>query len=195
LADAEAGDHLVSLCLALTWCGCLIPLRLGELQTTQRSIARLKDHVQSHGLSAYYANGLCFEGQLSAKRGDIVAAKLLLRAGLKNLHQTQSDTLYTVFLTGLAEVLMIAAHLDESLAAADKALQRTEHSNAFWWMPEALRIKGEVHLLCKSDTNAAEDHFRRSVDLTHRQGALSWNCAPPPALPGSCAIRAVPLTR
>ncbi len=68
-----------------------------------------------------------------------MAAERQLRAGLKNLQQTQSETLYTVFLTGLAEVLMILARLDESLAAADEAVTRTEYSNAFWWMPEALR--------------------------------------------------------
>jgi len=41
-------------------------------------------------------------------------------------------------------------------------------------MPEALRIKGEVLLLCKGDTKAVDDHFRRSLDLAYRQGALSW---------------------
>jgi len=175
LAKAGAGDHPVSLCLALTWCGCIIPLRLGDLQTAERSIARLKDHAQSHGLNAYYANGLCFEGQLSAKRGDVVAAERLLRAGLKNLQQTQSETLYTVFLTGLAEVLAAAGRFGESLDAADEVLRRTERNNAFWWMPEALRIKGEVLLLLdKADTTAAEDHFHRSLELSHRQGALSW---------------------
>ena len=174
LTDAEAGDHPVSLCLALTWCGCIIPLRIGDLQTTQRSIVRLKDHAQSHGLSAYYANGQCFEGQLAAKRGDFAAAEQLLRAGLGNLHRTQSETFYTVFLTGLAEVLMASGQRDESLVAADEALRRTEHSNAFWWMPEALRVKGEVLLLSEGDMKEAEDHSRRSLDLARRQGALSW---------------------
>ena len=174
LAGAEGGDHPVSLCLALTWCGCIIPLRLGELSTATRSIVWLKDHAHNHGLSAYYANGLCFEGQLSAQQGDAVAAERQLRAGLKNLQQTQSETLYTVFLTGLAEVLMILARLDESLAAADEAVERAERSNAFWWMPEALRIKGEVLCLRPGGTTAAEDHFRRSLDLARRQGALSW---------------------
>ncbi|HKN09165.1 MAG TPA: transcriptional regulator, partial [Pseudomonadota bacterium] len=98
----------------------------------------------------------------------------LLRAGLKNLHQTQSETFYTLFLTGLAEILMTSAQLDEALAAADEALRRTEQSNALWWMPEAIRIKGEVLLSCKGNTHPAEDHFRRSLDLAHRQGARSW---------------------
>jgi predicted ATPase/DNA-binding winged helix-turn-helix (wHTH) protein len=174
LADAEAGDHPVSLCLALTWCGCIIPLRLGKLQIAETAIARLKDHAQSHGLSSYYANGLCFEGRLAFKRGDAATAERLLRIGLKNLHQTQSETFYTLFLTGLAEILMTSAQLDEALAAADEALRRTEQSNALWWMPEAIRIKGEVLLSCESDACQAEDHFRRSLDQAHRQGALSW---------------------
>ena len=174
LADAEAGDHPVSLCLALTWCGCIVPLRLGKLQIAETAIARRKDHAQSHGLSSYYANGLCFEGQLALKRGDAATAERLLRAGLKNLHQTQSETFYTLFLTGLAEILMTSAQLDEALAAADEALRRTEQSNALWWMPEAIRIKGEVLLSCKGNTHPAEDHFHRSLDLAHRQGALSW---------------------
>jgi predicted ATPase len=42
-------------------------------------------------------------------------------------------------------------------------------------MPEALRIKGEVLLSSnRADTTFAEGHFRRSVEMAHRQGALSW---------------------
>ncbi|HUB13814.1 MAG TPA: winged helix-turn-helix domain-containing protein [Acetobacteraceae bacterium] len=175
LADAETCDHIISLCNALTWCGCIIPLRLGELQTAQRSVARLVNMTQSHGMRHDYARGLCLEGQLSARRGDVVTAERLLRAGLQHLQQTQHDKIYyTIFLTGLAEVLILSPHLDEGLAAANEALQRSERSNALWWMPEALRIKGESLVLCKGDTKAAEEHFRRSLDLAHRQRALSW---------------------
>jgi predicted ATPase len=69
---------------------------------------------------------------------------------------------------------MTSAQLDEALATADEALKRTEYSNALWWMPEAIRIKGEHLLSCKSDTYQAQDHFRMSLELAHRQGALSW---------------------
>ena len=144
------------------------------LQIAERAIARLKDHAQSHGLSAYFANGICFEGRLAFKRGDSATAERLLRAGLKNLQQTQSQALYTVFLTGLAEVLIRSAHLGEALAVANEALKRTKQSSALWWMPEAMRIKGEVVLSSNSDANQAEHHFHRSLELAHRQGALSW---------------------
>jgi predicted ATPase len=174
LADAEAADHPGSICLALTWCGCLIPLRIGMLQTAEYAIARLKDEAQSHGLNAYYANGVCFEGRLAFKRGHAARAERLLRAGLKNLQQTQSETFYTLFLTGLAEVLIASAQLDEALATAKEALARTERGNALWWMPEAIRIKAEVLLLFEGATKQVEDLFHRCLDLAHRQGALSW---------------------
>jgi len=174
LADAEVGGAPLSLCLALTWCGCVVSLWLGDIETAERSTALLKDQAQKYALGSYYAYSLAFEGQLSARRGDVAGAERLLRAGLDGLRQAQSEGHYTVFLTGLAEVLAAASRLGESLSVADEALWRTEHSNAFWWMPEALRIKGEVLLSCKGDTIAAEDHFRRSLELAHRQRALSW---------------------
>jgi predicted ATPase len=175
LADAEAADHTVSLCYALIWCGCPISLRLGDLETAGRSIDRLKSLAEEHAFSSYYACGLGFEGQLSAKHGDLAAAERLLRASLGGLRQAQYEVLFTPFLSGLAEVLAAAGDLDDSLAVADKALQRTDRNDAFWWMPEALRIKGDVTLLShKADPTVAEDHFRRSLDLAHRQGALSW---------------------
>ena len=174
LADAEAGDHVLSVCLALTWCGCVIPLRLGDLQTAEDAIARLKDRASRHGLSAYHANGMCFEGQLAAARGDAVAAVRLLRTGLANLQQTQSETLYTAFLSGLAEMLSILGRA-EARIAAEEAVWRAERADAQWWLPEALRIKGEALLrLAQPGPTQAEADFRRSRDLAARSGALSW---------------------
>jgi hypothetical protein len=42
--------------------------------------------------------------------------------------------------------------LDDSLAAADEALRRTERSDGFRWMLEALRVKGEALLLSDQRT-------------------------------------------
>ncbi len=175
LADEQAARHPVTLSVALLWCGCLISLVHGDMESAEGSIARLKDHAQKHGLNSYYACGLGFEGRLSAMRGDLMTGEQLLRACIAGLRESNYPLLYTPFVSVLADVLAAAGRLDDSLAAADEAVQRAERSNAFWWMPEALRIKGDVMLLLdKADTTAAEDHFRRSLDLAHRQGALSW---------------------
>ena len=175
LAETQRGDHPVSLCLALTWCGCQLPLWLGDLETADRSIAQLKDHAEKYSLSGYYAYGSGFEGQLFAKRGNLVLAERLLRSCLESLRQGRSETLYTAFLTDLAEVLAKAGRPGESLVAAAEALQRTERHDAFWWMPEALRINGEILMQSNpSDLASIEDCFTRSLARAHQQGALSW---------------------
>jgi predicted ATPase/DNA-binding winged helix-turn-helix (wHTH) protein len=175
LVETQRRDHPLSLCLALTWCGCQIPLWLGNLETASRSIAQLKDYAEKYGLSGYYAYGSGFEGQLYAKRGNLPLAERLLRSCLESLRQGRSETLYTTFLTDLAEVLAKAGRLGESLAPATEALQRTERHDAFWWMPEALRIKGEILMQSNlSDPKSIEDCFTRSLACARRQGALSW---------------------
>ena len=175
LVETQRRDHPLSLCLALTWCGCQIPLWLGDLETASRSIAQLKEHAEKYGLSGYYAYGSGFEGQLFAKQGNLALAERLLRSCLDSLRQGRSETLYTAFLTDLAEVLAKAVRFDESLAAAAEALQRTERNDAFWWMPEALRVKGEILMQSNpSDLKLIEDCFTRSIARARRQGALSW---------------------
>jgi len=175
LAETQRRDHPLSLCLALTWCGCQIPLWLGDLETAGRSIAQLKDHAEQYSFSGYYAYASGFEGQLVAKRGDLALAERQLRSCLESLRQGRSETLYTAFLTDLAEVLAKAGRVDESLLAAAEALQRTERHDAFWWMPEALRVKGEILAQSKpSDLESIEDCFIRSLACARRQGALSW---------------------
>jgi len=173
LADAETVGHPMSLCFALVWCGCTVSIGRGDLDTAENSIAWLKDLAEKQGLGGYYASGLGFEGQLAARRGDFAAGERLLRASLDGLRQTRYEVHYGPFLASLAEVLAAAGHLDESLAAVDEALARAVRSDAFWWMPELLRVKGEV-LLSLADRSAAAGHFHRSLDLAHRQGALSW---------------------
>jgi predicted ATPase/DNA-binding winged helix-turn-helix (wHTH) protein len=121
LAETQRGDHPVSLCLALTWCGCQLPLWLGDLETAGRSIAQLKDHAEKYSLSGYHAYGSGFEGQLYAKRGNLALAERLLRSCLESLRRGRSETLYTAFLTDLAEVLAKTGRFNESLVAAAEA--------------------------------------------------------------------------
>jgi predicted ATPase/DNA-binding winged helix-turn-helix (wHTH) protein len=174
LVETQRHDHPLSLCLALTWCGCQIPLWLGDLETADRSIAQLKAHAEKYSLSGYYAYGNGFEGQLVGKRGNLAGAERLLRSCLESLRQGRSESLYTAFLTDLAEVLAKAGRPGESLIAAAEALQRTERNDAFWWMPEALRIKGEILLQSNlTDLESIEDCFARSLACARRQGALS----------------------
>jgi len=142
-----------------------------KLPTARCSVERSRRKVQLERL-------LClrhgFEGQLYAKRGKLALAERLLRFCLESLRRGRSETLYTAFLTDLAEVLAKAGRFGESLGAASEALQRAERNDAFWWMPEALRINGESLMQSNpSDLESIEDCFT-PLDCARRHGALSW---------------------
>jgi predicted ATPase len=175
VAHAEAHCNPVSLCFALVWCGCSNALMLGDLESAERSIALLKDQAAKHGFASYHAYGLGFDGQLSAKKGDLAGAEQLLRSCLIGLRRTQYEIPHALFLSALADILAAAGRFDESTVMADKALQRIQCNDVFLWMPEALRIKGEILFSSnRADARLAEEHFRRSLDIANRQGALFW---------------------
>jgi predicted ATPase len=168
-------EHPVSLCMALTWGGSIIALRTGDLTLAERYTMMLVEHAEKHSVSLYHAYGLGARGWLSAKRGDLQTGVQLLRAALAGIRETRSYVFYMKFLVNLAEFLGPAGEVNQGLAAIDEAIQRAERNEELWCMPEVLRIKGELLLLsAKADTNTADDHFRRSLDLARRQGALAW---------------------
>jgi tetratricopeptide (TPR) repeat protein len=172
LADTADGDHPVSLSFALTW--SLVTLSYGQLETAESWITWLKDHAGKHAMSSYYACALGFDGMLHTQRGNFGAGEQLLRDCLSGLRQAQYEVLYNRFLMGLAEALLAANRIDESLAAIDEALDIVDIP--LWALrPEALRIKGEIlQLSNRAAPKIVEDHFLRSLDLAHRQGALFW---------------------
>jgi non-specific serine/threonine protein kinase len=60
------------------------------------------------------------------------------------------------------------------LVEIEEALRRVEQTEYLWYMPEVLRIKGE--LLAKhdaADPATVEDHFLQSLDWDRRQQALT----------------------
>jgi predicted ATPase len=147
----------------------------GDLTGAERLISQLKDHAERHGLSSCYACGLGYEGLLAAQNGDFWTAIRLIRSCLGGLRQARNELLHSLFLAALAEILTDAGRSDESHAAIDEVLSRAEKNGALWSKPAALRIKGEALMLTeRGDGSAAEDHFRRSINLAQQQGALFW---------------------
>ena len=113
---------------------------------------------------------------LYAKGGDPDTAVELLRVSLDGMRKGRYYIFYTMFLCDLAEALGAAWSFDESFTAVDEALERAISNEELWFLPEALRIKGELDLLTGGPRSAAvaEDYFIQSLALARRQGALSW---------------------
>jgi predicted ATPase/TolB-like protein len=174
LDEAQMLGHPLSLCLT-TWTRTLVSVWNGDLAAAEQSTANLIEHTKKHSLYNYHAYGLGFRGELFAVRGNVGTGVELLRSSLDGLRKARHQVFYSVFVGKLAKVLAAGGNLDESFAMLDEAVRDVERSGESWYLPELLRIRGELLLsLREPNTAGAEDHFSRSLALARRQGALSW---------------------
>jgi predicted ATPase len=107
------------------------------------------------------------------RRGDAVAGVPLLRAALEGLRRARFEVPCSEFLSSLATALAASGNVTEGLATIDAVPGRVESIGESWFAPEALRLKGLL-LLMRNESVDAENHFLRSLELAHRQGARSW---------------------
>ena len=177
LVDAEAVDHILSVCYALGEAVCPIALMTGDLAAAERSVAMLNDMVTKHGVTVYKSLGPHLEGELLIRRGEFAAGSIVLRAALGRLPTAGGvKRRNSWFLGVLAEGLAGAEQLTEALATIDEALAQADRSGQHWCITELYRVKGELLLQEAGDQSipAAEDCLQRALGIAQEQGALFW---------------------
>jgi predicted ATPase len=175
IEDARAANHVTSLCHALALAACPIALLVGDFAGAEHYAGMLFEHSTRHALAIWHDFGLCHQGALAVKRGDLNTGLRLLRAGFDDLGEAITAYHFIPFMSEMAEALGRPGQID-GLAAIDEAIERCERTEVHWVMSELLRIEGELLLLQGAAGAAAmaEDHFRQALDWARRQGALSW---------------------
>jgi predicted ATPase len=174
--EAQATEHMLSLCNALVQAACPVALLVGDLAAAEGWIAMLLEQSARHGLDLWHLRGRGFRGMLLNKAGDTALGLQLLDGALKELRETKYAGHYVAFLGALAEALDQAGQVERGLAAIEEALARSERTQARWCTAELLRIKGDL-VLQQGGANCAavaEDLFLKALDGARRQGALSW---------------------
>ena len=173
--EAKASDQALSVCTALAHAACPIALYVGDLAEAERLISMLMEYSAKHPLSLWDPLGRCLKGALLLARGE-VAGLGLLRAALDWLRGAGFGYYDATFLGTLAQGMAVAGQLAAAHAVIDEALDRCEHTEGRWCLPELLRIKGELLRLDGpvSIVKAAEDCFTQAIDCARRQGAVSW---------------------
>ena len=65
--------------------------------------------------------------------------------------------------------------IDKAIKLVDDTISQVEENGDFFFMPEALRVRGCALLLMpKSRADDAQISFTRSLELSRRQGAKAW---------------------
>lgn len=174
-----------SLVLALHFAAMLYQLdrdshRAGVCAEACAAVAR------EHGYSFWLAGSEIMHGWARAAGGDPAGIDLL-RKGLRDWIATGSVTYQPYFLGLLAEVLLQHGEIAESRRTIEQAVILAQQTNEGLYAAELHRLRGEIIARgsIESASNpqpdadganheaAAEEQFRRALDIARRQGARS----------------------
>lgn len=175
VAATIGAGRVTSLCHVLGLLAWPIAILVGDLVEAQRC-SKLLHEVPGQKALFYQSWGRGLEGGLLIKRGEAHRGVQALQGALDE-HRKANSNLHRAILTViLAEGLGGIGQVPAALAVIDEALAESDATEARWYMPEQLRIKGELILLSGEPTAAAEadSWYAQSLRLARRQGALSW---------------------
>jgi predicted ATPase len=148
----------------------------GNLAAAEYFVGTLLEQSARYGLGGWNAWGRCLKGALLIRLGDAADGLALLRDALEELHQAGFPLHYTGFLGTLVQGLASVGQVGDALLAIEQVFARSERTEERWYLPELLRLRGELVLLDgapKAKLMAGND-FQQALDWAHRQDALSW---------------------
>jgi predicted ATPase/DNA-binding winged helix-turn-helix (wHTH) protein len=184
--DALAIDHPVSVYLALFQTACPVALLANDLPAADGFVRMLLDLSVKHGVDGWNVVGRCLRGVLLIRRGDVAAGHELLRTALASMPETSFHLHFVYFLAELAQALGRTGEIAKGLLMIDGALARCERHEEGWYVPELMRVKGELLLQDSGDRSAAtaDQYFSRAIEVARRQGALMWELRSATSLAG-----------
>jgi predicted ATPase/DNA-binding winged helix-turn-helix (wHTH) protein len=179
LEQAEAVVHERSLYMSYVLGHAICPIAIitGDLAVADKSVDLLSELAADRGATFWKARVPCLRGMLLIKRGEFAAGSTQLRAALNEVDRDQFIMKNPEYLGALAEGLGGLGRTDESIATIDAAVEEADREGCRWYLPELLRIKGELLLRssregCSHDL--AEPYFVQALEEARRQGALLW---------------------
>jgi non-specific serine/threonine protein kinase len=100
---------------------------------------------------------VCVRGSVAVKRADPGTGADLLRRGLTEMHALSYQLYYSFFQVELATALGALGRIDDGLAAIGIALRFAAETGTRWFVPETLRIEGQLRALRDPADPAVED--------------------------------------
>jgi len=176
IEEGRANGHALTFCSVLGQAACPISFLSGDFDAAERYGDMLLEHTERHAIRLWRLWAGCFKGMVMAKRGNITEGLALLRSEIDRAGDARLLPRFLLPLGELAACLGEAGEVEKGLAAVAEALARCAARQEQWYVPELLRIKGELML---KDTRhqanlLAEQCFSEGLKLAKQQGALFW---------------------
>lgn len=185
LSEAEASleelhgiiSQLTPMCRIIDFGLVRVTLMTGDLPAAERAIARLIEAATRSNAPFWQIGGRFLEAKLMIERREFAKGVAALRDAFDTSNRTGSRASDPEFLGVLAEALAGLGQLGEALDAVNEAIATASQRGGGqrWYVPELLRIKGEVLLQQGLDRSAlAEDCYDQAGELAREQDALFW---------------------
>ncbi len=129
-------------------------------------------NAQAHALAPQIAVGRALKGELAIRGGDTQRGVDILCSCVEELHALRYNMME--FNISLAEGLSATGRFAESISLIDDGIRQVEANGDAIYMPELLRMKGNLLLATQACVDQAELYFSQSLELSRQQGARVW---------------------
>ena len=173
LAEARQLDQAVPLCVALAGSSFDSYLLGPDGDETTVLAEELVDHARKYGVESYHGFGLCMQALGKARRGRTDEATQLLYSGLEKLSAARYGVFNAIMLAEFSRCIAVAGRVGQAITVFEDARIDLDDENQIH-APELLRIRGELALMNNEELAVGRRYFLRAIDLSRRQGSLSW---------------------
>jgi predicted ATPase len=178
LGEVRGSDHQLTMCRVLLYgMGRIAPMT-GDFAAAETAISSIIESATSAAAPFWTMVGQFLRGKLLVERHQFADGLAVLREAFDTCNQTGWQLSYPEFMGSFALALAGLGRVDEAHDAVCKAIEAAggREDGQQWYVPELLRIKGEVLLQQAGDRSAAaaEDCFDQAREMAREQGALFW---------------------
>ncbi|MBB4369710.1 putative ATPase/DNA-binding winged helix-turn-helix (wHTH) protein [Bradyrhizobium sp. cir1] len=174
IEEGRANGHALTFCSVLGQAACPIAFWAGDFDAAERHGNELLEHTERHAIRLWGLWARAFNAAVIARRGDVATGLPLLREELNRAGDARFLPRFLPLLGELAAGFLAADQIDPGLDVIEDALTRCNDRQELWYLPELIRIKGELMLRSARNSEGAEAHFRDAMGMAIRQGARFW---------------------
>ncbi len=178
LGEVRGPDHQLTMCRVLLYGMCRIAPMTGDFAAAETAVSSIIESATSAAAPFWTMVGQFLRGKLLVERHQFAEGCAVLREAFGIGDQSGWRLAYPEFMGSLSLALAGLGRLDEAHDAVSRAIEAAgePEDGEQWYVPELLRIKGEVLLRQTSNgaVEAAADCFARAAELAREQGALFW---------------------
>lgn len=173
IEEAARVNRPVTLALALK--GTLpVFLWSGDHTKAEDYISRLISHATYHSLGPYISVGNGFRAELLLRQGEPERGVRMLKDAIEELGRARYALHTTSFQIALAQGLGLLGRVDDALRVISEAALSVERNGDLSFMPELLRVKGNLIQRASPSSADAEVCLKEALAMSQRQGALAW---------------------